>query len=302
MNCPICQSESISFEKKYRYSHDYFSKMSRVSCFECGLHFANPMPKESEMNDYNGNYHDSAHGGSERNIKQQAFFSGLAKTRLDFIKKNVYLKRESPYNILEIGPGPGAFVKVWIESFEKSSYSVIEPDKSCYDDLKRLGVKIIENEIKKVEENYDFIIISHVLEHVTNPKDFLAPFIKQLKKGGYLFVEVPCMDWRHKNIDEPHLLFFDKKAMSVLLKKLNLKIKKQAYYGITHKLLLSPYRQFLKRLRGFFWRNGITYYHPEKKNIYDLVKNDIETQALLSFDAHKEQSEHSWWLRVISEK
>ena len=105
------------------------------------------------------------------------------------------------------------------------------------------------------------------------------------------------MDWRHKNIDEPHLYFLIKSYV-VLLKKLNLKIKKQAYYGITHKLLLSPYRQFLKRLRGFFWRNGITYYHPEK-NIYDLVKNDIETQALLSFDAHKEQSEHSWWLRNL---
>ena len=298
MTCPICQSESISFEKNYRYSHDYFSNMSRVSCFECGLHFANPMPEESAMNDYNGNYHDSAHGGSDRNIKQQAFFSGLAKTRLDFIKKNVYLKRQNAYNILEIGPGPGAFVKVWMESYSKSTYSVIESDKSCYNDLKRLGVKIIEN----VNENYDFIIISHVLEHVTNPNDFLTPFIKQLKKGGYLFVEVPCMDWRHKNIDEPHLLFFDKKAMSVLLKKLNLKIKKQAYYGIPHKLLLSPYRQFFKRLRGYFWRKGITYYHPEKKNISALVKNDIETQAILSFDAHKEQSEHSWWLRVISKK
>ena len=302
MTCPICQSESISFEKNYRYSHDYFSNMSRVSCFECGLHFANPMPEESAINDYNSNYHDSAHGGSDRNIKQQAFFSGLAKTRLDFIKKNVYLKRQNAYNILEIGPGPGAFVKVWMESYSKSTYSVIESDKSCYNDLKRLGVKIIENEIENVNENYDFIIISHVLEHVKNPNDFLTPFIKQLKKGGYLFVEVPCMDWRHKNIDEPHLLFFDKKAMSVLLKKLNLKIKKQAYYGIPHKLLLSPCRQFFKRLRGYFWRKGITYYHPEKKNISALVKNDIETQAILSFDAHKEQSEHSWWLRVISKK
>ena len=91
MTCPVCQSKSISFEENYRYNHDYFSNMSRVSCFECGLHFANPMPEESAMNDYNSNYHDSAHGGSDRNIKQQAFFSGLAKTRLDFIKKNVYL-------------------------------------------------------------------------------------------------------------------------------------------------------------------------------------------------------------------
>ncbi len=302
MTCPICKSKSISFENKYRYSHIYFSNISRVSCNDCGLHFANPMPEESSMNDYNGNYHDSAHGGSKRNIKQQAFFSGLAKTRLDFIKKNVNLKSQNAYSILEIGPGPGAFVRVWMESYSKSIYSVIESDKSCYNDLKRLGIDIVENQIENVNEKYDFIIISHVLEHVTNPNDFLKPFIKQLKKGGYLFIEVPCMDWLHKNIDEPHLLFFDKKSMSILLKKLKLKIKKQAYYGISHKQLLSPFRQFFKRLRAYFWRKGITYYHPEKKNISTLVKNDIETQALLSFDAHKEQSEYSWWLRVISKK
>ena len=75
------------------------------------------------------------------------------------------------------------------------------------------------------------------------------------------------MDWRHKNIDEPHLLFFDKKAMSVLLKKLNLKIKKQAYYGITHKLLLSPYRQFLKRLSRIFLEKWYNLLPSRKKYI-----------------------------------
>ena len=35
-------------------------------------------------------------------------------------KKNVYLKIHNAYKILEIGPGPGAFVKVWMESFSKS--------------------------------------------------------------------------------------------------------------------------------------------------------------------------------------
>lgn len=298
--CPVCNSQNVKFQSVYRNTHNCFSKLNRFSCLECELNFANPMPKISSLNNYNASYHVSAHGGADRNIKQQAFFSGLAKTRLDFIKKNVYLNRQNTYKILEIGPGPGAFVKVWMDAFTKSNYSVVESDKGCYNDLKRLGVKIIENEIER--EKYDFIIISHVLEHVTNPKDFLNPFIKQLKKGGHLFIEVPCMDWKHKEIDEPHLLFFDKTAMAVLLQKHKLSVVKQAYYGITHKKILNSYLRFFKKLRAYFWRKGITYYHPEKNNISAIVNNDIETQALLSFDAHKEQNEYSWWLRVISKK
>ena len=173
--CPVCNSHNIKFQSVYRNTHNYFSNLNRVSCLECRLNFANPMPKTSLLNNYNASYHASAHGGSDRNINQQAFFSGLAKTRLDFIKKNIYLNRQNSYNVLEIGPGPGAFVKVWMEAFTKSIYSVIESDKACHNDLKRLGVKIIENENKI--EKYDFIIISHVLEHVTNPKDFLNTFI-----------------------------------------------------------------------------------------------------------------------------
>ncbi len=302
MTCPVCKSKSISFENKYRYSHNYFSNISRVSCNDCGLHFANPMPGTSDLNDYNSSYHDSAHGGSDRNIKQQAFFSGLAKTRLAFIKKSVDFQKSNKYKVLEVGPGPGAFVKVWMEAYSKSKYSVIELDKNCYQDLKRLGVKIIENNFDQLHEYYDLIIISHVLEHVSDPIGFLNPLIKQLKKGGHLFIEVPCMDWVHKKKDEPHLLFFDKKPMSILLNKIKLTKLKIAYYGIPHKYLLRPYRQFFKKLRGYLWRKGISYFHFEKENIFALVQNDIETQALLSFDAHKEQIDQSWWLRVISKK
>ena len=45
-----------------------------------------------------------------------------------------------------------------------------------------------------------------------------------LKKKGHLFIEVPCKDWDHKNEDEPHLLFFDKKSMVRLAEKLKIEI------------------------------------------------------------------------------
>ena len=90
--------------------------------------------------------------------------------------------------------------------------------------------------------------------------------------------------------------------MKSLRRRLNLTHLKIAYYGIPHKHLTNPLRQFFKRLRGFLWRKGVTYYHPEKQHINTVVNDDLQTQALLNFDAHKEQSDPAWWLRVLSKK
>ena len=137
---------------------------------------------------------------------------------------------------------------------------------------------------------------------MTEPILFLRSFADKMKKGGHLFIEVPCMDWKHKTLDEPHLLFFDKKPMEVLLEQLKLTQLNIAYYGIPHQHLTNPLRQFFKRLRGFLWRKGIHYYHPERQKIKAIVKDDLQAQALLNFDAHKEYSSPAWWLRVISKK
>lgn len=302
MICPTCASSNIEFQKTFRNNHPTFSNLSRVACNVCALHFAYPMPEIEKLDAYNNSYHDSAHGGSDRDLKQQAFFSGLAKTRLDFIARQIRLQKDYPYKILEIGPGPGAFVKVWMDCFPNSQYFVLESDKSCHKGLKKMGAKIIEGQEEKTENEFDFVILSHVLEHVTEPVSFLKSFVDNMKKGGHLFIEVPCMDWKHKALDETHLLFFDKKSMEVLLQRLKLTQLKIAYYGIPHQHLTNPIRQFFKRLRGFLWRKGINYYHPERQQINAIVKNDIQAQALLNFDAHKEHSSPAWWLRVLSKK
>lgn len=302
IKCPICNSQKTEYQQKFRNNHHCFSNLNRIACLECEFQFANPMPEIKKLEEYNSNYHESAHGGLKRNLKEQAFFTGLAKTRLIFIKENSELINKYAYNILEIGPGPGAFAKVWMDSFPNSNYFAIESDTSCHKELKNQGVNILSTLKHDFEIKFDFLIISHVLEHVPNPMEFLSPFIKQLKKGGYLFIEIPCMDWRHKDIDEPHLLFFDKASIEVLLSKLNLISIKTAYYGTLHKYLLNPFKIFFKRIRSFLWSKGFTYYHPEKKKLDRLLKDDLQTQALLNFDAHKEQINPSWWLRVLSKK
>ena len=261
------------------------------------------MPSLSNLDLYNNSYHKSAHGGHERNLKQSAFFSGIAKTRLNFIKSNIEIDKKISYKILEIGPGPGTFVRVWKDHFVNSEYYVIETDNSCHSSLHNLGVRIVHNKfLKEKSLKFNFIILSHVLEHVTSPKEFLNSYLKYLKKGGHIFIEVPCMDWKHKKLDEPHLLFFDKLSMTCLMDKLNLTKVSIGYFGITIKSLLNPMKNFIKRLRNFLWRKGISFYHPEKKNLMRLGLNNLEADAVINFEPHIEHPKPSWWLRVLFKK
>lgn len=305
MKCPVCSSSQITVQADYRFNNSCFENLKRVKCHDCELHFASPMPSDQALNFYNNSYHESAHKGvdREKNKITSSFYSGIAKTRIDFLKKHIKINSNEKFNVLEVGPGPGELVKCWLNDFPNSNYYVLESDKNCYNSLKNKGANIIEeNDLKMLNVNFDFLIISHVLEHVNNPENFLMHFTSKLKENAFAFIEVPCNDWMHKEKDEPHLLFFNKKAMSILLNKMNVKLVKMAYYGVEINKLNNNLFKFLKRLRSFMLRKGVSLYHPERIRLNKILNNSEETKSLLSFDAHIEKIEPSWWLRVIYKK
>ena len=43
-----------------------------------------------------------------------------------------------------------------------------------------MGVKILDGKEEKIEDEYDFVILSHVLEHVTDPFSFLKIFVDNI--------------------------------------------------------------------------------------------------------------------------
>ena len=87
--CPVCESKNTEYRSKYRYKSLHFQNLSRHLCLDCGLQFAFPMPERKILDNYNRSYHNKAHGGLNRNKIENAFFTGIAKTRIKFIKENI---------------------------------------------------------------------------------------------------------------------------------------------------------------------------------------------------------------------
>ncbi len=301
--CPICKNRDVTFQSNYRNNSIYFNNLTRVICNKCELVFANPMPNNQKLEDYNSNYHANAHGGHKRDLKLQSFFKGIAKTRLFTIQNKIRFDYTSNYKVLEIGPGPGVFAEEWLKTFPQSNYYAIETDLSMHENLQKLGIQIIR-EIENLDYKYyfDIIIISHVLEHVTDPLYFLNSYLAKLKNNGHLFLEVPCKDWEHKDIDEPHLLFFDKKSMLKLFKELNLETVFIGYFGTKIKDLKNPIFKLIRKIREKLFYRDINFYHRERERLNKILKSKLETNAIVNYYAHKEQNLPSWWLRAIVKK
>lgn len=103
---------------------------------------------------------------------------------------------EGNYNkILEIGPGPHSHIKYINHNYKQ--YYILEKAKKIASQLKKLNYNNIivrinkSNRIPFKKNFFDRIIISHVLEHVVNPEEFIFEAMSKLRKGGVLSIALP---------------------------------------------------------------------------------------------------------------
>lgn len=299
--CPACGHNEIILCGVFRAQHKIFSNSSRVSCKNCELVFINPMPSDEDLLNYNSSYFDMAHGGLTVSTIEKSFFDGIAQLRLSHLRKFLQRHHATFNRVLELGPGPGYFAKNWLNLMPSINYSAIETDRESQKKLENLGVKIVDLSDETIS---DVVVMCHVLEHVSNPVNFIDKATRGLGSRGVLFIEVPCQDWIHKDLDEPHILFFDKKSMRMMLEKLGFDDIEIAYYGIPigHLRNKSNLKFFLMRIRSKLLQYGLVFpFSSTRKGMEDLA--DPLTRAIVApFKAHVESTDPAWWLRVLARK
>lgn len=80
----------------------------------------------------------------------------------------------------------------------------------------------------KDPSGYDIVLLSHVLEHVTDPRDLIETAKKNLKKDGVLLIEIPCIreakflcpGW----LQIEHLSYFSENLIIQLLEEAGMEI------------------------------------------------------------------------------
>ncbi|MBI4994114.1 methyltransferase domain-containing protein [Candidatus Peregrinibacteria bacterium] len=94
--------------------------------------------------------------------------------------------------VLEIGCHDGFFLSL----LQKKGFECegIEPSPFADIAVKKYGIKVKKDFFRKgiVEKGaYDVVILKHIVEHVPDPIEFLQFSLEPLKRGGFLYVEVP---------------------------------------------------------------------------------------------------------------
>lgn len=253
-----------------------------------------------EIDRYNQNYFRNTNQRVSSN-GQVAFARGLARIRWNYLQRQLANYFKASLVILEIGPGDGHLAEIIKADMPQAKYYAMETDTSCHPSLLAKGVNLLPSGTNL--PSLEVVIMSHVLEHLANPKEVLRQIHRSLKKNGLLFIEVPCQDYLHKSVDEPHLLFFDKEPMKKLLRILGFRELSLSYHGRTIQNLVKPqylwrlWQGLRSRLLGLGLVAPFAAYEPGLEGL-----SAKERAAVKPWQAHRESKEPAWWLRAVAIK
>jgi SAM-dependent methyltransferase/predicted RNA-binding Zn-ribbon protein involved in translation (DUF1610 family) len=131
-------------------------------------------------------------------------------------------------SLLEIGSGDGVLLARIRKYNPLTKITAIEPSRYHCEHLKRIpNIDVINDYIENAYPNYryDLIIMSHVLEHIPDPKSALEDIASRfLNPGGHLLIGVPSGEFELYNrqtaaiAPSGHLHFFNGGSLLELLK------------------------------------------------------------------------------------
>jgi len=250
MKCILCdKSLKITLNSSFLNLPVYF-------CGDCNIHMNGDsiQQKTEKVSDmYKKDFWDK--NNAEVEINSDHTDKNSEGKKRDLISQYLYTKKFiSGKNFFEIGVGTGQAI-LW---FENNGFNVkgIEPDGRNVSmiNAKLKRGKVIESSIEEfsIDEKFDVIWMSHVLEHLLQPDDFFRKIKNMLKKDGVLFIEVPNCEFKpmlKSSIEKsPHLYHFTKKSLSILASNTGYKILSCDIFrpakkieGIKHKILKNSF-------------------------------------------------------------
>lgn len=234
--CPACTSPRITLIDVMSIRRDIEGRRVTflTGCHDCGLLFTNPIPTEEQLDRYyadEGPYRaHKVEAGEARRLarKARARNSERAPRARDLLLNALapYLAVHNPppgAKVLDFGCGDGKILDR-LQDRGWETYG-IEPSTSvAFARHRRLDAPPQDGSL-------DFIVLHHVLEHVTDPAGVLRQLGGALREGGVLFVSLPRLDTlpRHGHLKycidgRKHLICFSETCLTGLLARAGLRV------------------------------------------------------------------------------
>ena len=231
--CPLCEAEANENNIVDIVENIWENNKNVYECSNCKLYFIDE-PSQSEIEFlYNSDFYARNNNIIYKFIDAKMKYA-RALNRFNYIKK--FIKKTDNLNVLEIGASDGLLLSIFKkENFNVFGYELNENARK--DALKKYDIKMKDDflEDKNIDKNkYNIVIMSHILEHFTNPK-YILNSVHNFIGGGVndiLFIEIPYTpNYKIVSKDEmkiffetEHTVHFNEKNISLLMKECNFKI------------------------------------------------------------------------------
>jgi len=192
--CPICSNAECEQVFSLKISQTSESSMDGnlniINCKSCSFYYTQSKSIEKDYNNYYLTHNN--YTGSEFVCKDKD------RQTYDFLLKNLDTSVKS---ILDYGSGSGGLSKLLTSNYSVSTYDV-------------------GNDLPK--GNSDCIVLSHVLEHIYNPVEFIRMISSYVRDDGFIYIEVPNANGYEKmkgfgslqEINIEHINFFSPYSLS----------------------------------------------------------------------------------------
>jgi SAM-dependent methyltransferase len=254
MACMLCGDKikpwlkmPLDPKKKSRSQFDSF-----YFCNQCSFGSMFPLPTIEDISGfYNLSSYYTQNAGHMPHLKKGFFDKLLTKFSYwadhsegltpEYFRKS--FKKGS--KVLDIGSGGGSKLVEYVK-FGWETYG-LEPDINSASLNQLNSIKVYQGTAESVppeinKKQFDFISMTHVLEHCLDPVMAIKNVHSLLKKNGTFWVEVPnnaCEHFKQFNIcsemfDAPrHIHFFDEKSLKRILENNGFVIEKIYFHGFT---------------------------------------------------------------------
>lgn len=241
--CPLCGGEKL---RRFERSHAGEQEITYLICVSCSLVFQSPrMEEESLQQYYEAQYRrntQGVEGPSEKDVRAQ-----LARARHMLPMLDGVVSEVGRY--LDIGSSSGALIAMVRERYGCESAGV-EPGAAYRAFAKAKGMAIypdLEALSGSGEGRFDLISMSHVLEHIPDPVEYLMRVRREyLHPDGYLLIEVPNL-YRHASLEPTHLIAFSADTLDETLSKAGFKVVCRRIHGGFRSTFLRLYVTVIAR-------------------------------------------------------
>lgn len=187
--CPLCENTNevdVLHTQSFAFPEEHILFEARrfdvVYCVMCGMVY-NDTPLNQEV--YNRFYSQMSKYDMDYNSIDINRFKGQA----------LLIERIFPHKkkaVLDVGSGGGGLL-VALKNIGYTNLSAVDPSVQCVNAIKEKGINAFESNLfdLRMDEKFDLILLSHVMEHVVNLNNAIDRLKKVLNPSGMIYIEVP---------------------------------------------------------------------------------------------------------------